>query len=377
MPLRGVPPAGRTSGWAGPSPVSSIVFLSHTARASDFRVGSHHLSRALAATGHEVAHISTPFSIVHAVLKPGQEARRKAAFSGPVTVDGVDDLIPTPCLPANIRWSRRQTDRALRSVGIARPDFVFIDQPLFPSRHFPSSTVIFRPTDIFPTKALNRAARRTAAEADGVAATSPKVLESVIAESDRPRAVLENGVEYGRFAAAAGTEKQYDFVYVGALDFRFDFSSLASAALAFPNSVFAIFGPLPSNLPTFPPNVEFRGAIPYASVPDAIARGRVGIMPFVENPSNAARSPMKLYEYVAAGVPVVAPSSIADRARGVAALVPFTPDDPLSFAQALGSSLTHPAPNESDKQSARDKDWSSVAAALLDFAVSVKRGSTR
>ncbi|MFC7788635.1 glycosyltransferase family protein [Microbacterium sp. MAHUQ-60] len=355
--------------------MSSVVFLSHTARSGDFRVGSHHLSRELAAQGHTVAHISTPFSLTHAALKPQQRTRRTAAFAGPVLTAGVTDFIPTPLFPANFRWTKTQTTRALKRVGIPRPDFVFIDQPLFPSTHFPSSTVVFRPTDIFRSSALTRAARGAALYADAVAATSPKVLASVLGDSSRPNIVLENGVEYARFANAQANDKQYDFVYVGALDFRFDFEALSFAARALPGSEFAIFGPMPGRLPPFPPNVQFKGPIGYECVPTAIARGRIGLMPFVDNESNAARSPMKLYEYIATGVPVIAPQSIVERSPGIRALIPFTAGDSSSFAQALAETLLNNAPiGDVDREVARSKDWSVVAAELLGFAKHVSGG---
>ncbi|MDR6867243.1 teichuronic acid biosynthesis glycosyltransferase TuaH [Microbacterium resistens] len=356
--------------------MSSIVFFSHTARAGDFRVGSHHLSSAFAAMGHRVAHISTPFSWAHAALKPGQGARRRAAFAGPITVDGVTDLIPTPIVPANVRWTQRQTDRALARVGIPHPDVVFVDQPLFPVTHFGPATVIFRPTDVFAAEAIQRAAVAAARDADGIAATSPGVLASVIGESTRPTLVLENGVEFSKFASAARTEseKEYDFVYVGALDFRFDFALLAQAARAMPSSVFAIFGPLPDAGLDLPSNVQFRGPVPYESVPSVMARGRAGLMPFVDNPSNAARSPMKLYEYVAAGVPAVVPEAVAARATGLRGLDAYVAGDPESFVAALKAALARRGVlDEADRESARVKDWRNVAEDLLAFALSCER----
>lgn len=380
MRQRGAMQAGRITEWDGVSFVSSIVFLSHTARSGNFRVGSHHLSSALAVQGHRVAHISTPFSLTHAVLKRGQQARRKAAFAGPVSVDGVTDYIPTPVLPANVRWTRAQTERALQRVDIPHPDFVFIDQPLFPAPHFEKSTVVFRPTDIFPTDALRRAARAAARDADGVVATSPRVLSSVMQDSTRPSLVLENGVEYDRFAAAETDAKEYDFVYVGALDFRFDFDALGNAARVLPSSQFAIFGPYPTNAQNLPSNVQLRGPVPYESTPNVMARGRVGLMPFVNNPSNAARSPMKLYEYLAVGVPVVAPTSIAARATGIEDLIAYAPGDTQSFIEALKEALGRDSPlGDADREVARGKDWSVVASDLLSFArdINSETGDTR
>lgn len=349
--------------------MAAIVFLSHTARASTFRVGSHHLSRELVLAGHEVAHVSTPYSLLHRLLRPGQSARGEAARAGVVETEGVRDLVPRPLLPANLRWSRSSTQKALREVGIPAPDYVFIDQPLFPARHFPASTVVFRPTDIFSSRSLHRAALALLDASQGVAATSPGVLESVAGTFGGATRVIENGVEFSRFSRVSGEVKEYDFVYVGALDPRFDFAELASAASALPHASFAIFGPVPEGIPSLPSNVQLRGAIDYASVPEAMARGRWGVMPFVANASNAARSPMKLYEYVAAGLPVIAPHETASRAPALAGLNPYDARTPGDFARTLSAVMDTKAElPAADIDIARSRDWSNVARELLEFA---------
>lgn len=355
--------------------MADIVFLSHTARTGTFRVGSHHLTAALAASGHRVAHISTPFSRVHSLMRPGQAARRAAAGAGATMVGGVIDLIPRPLLPANVRWTPRQMQAALDEVGITRPEFVFIDQPLFPARHFAEGTVVFRPTDIFRTPALQRAADAASIEADAVAATSPGVLSSLVTPRG-PHCVIENGVEFDRFSGTRGLEKEYDFVYVGAIDFRFDFHALACAARRLPAATFVIYGPRPLSVSRMPVNVELRGPIEYDEVPSALARGRVGVMPFTASASNTARSPMKLYEYLAAGLPVVAPDYLSHRVDA-RALHAFDASDPETFAEAAAAALAEPRVTASDTELARGKDWSRVAAALLSFASHAERESAR
>lgn len=59
---------------------------------------------------------------------------------------------------------------------------------------------------------------------------------------------------------------------------------------------------------------RFMGAIPYAQVPTELARADLGIAPFNTAPHPALRaagffwSPLKIYEYMAAGLPVVTPN---------------------------------------------------------------------
>lgn len=358
----------------------SILFLSHTPLSSEFRVGSHHLSQALGAMGHRVAHVATPFSAVHRIARKGQLARSEEASRGAYTVGHVEQYIPTPLLPANLVWTRSQTRRMLGRLNIGRPDFVFIDQPLFRPEHFDGSAVVFRPTDLFHPGQMTTRALDVAGQSLGIAATSPGVLSAYRDACPGEGVVIENGVDFSRFRAAAlehPVAKEYDFVYVGSLDNRFSFGLLADAARRLPTASFAIFGPVPALVPELPSNVQLRGPLPYTSVPSALARGRWGIMPFTDTPLNASRSPMKLYEYVAAGLPVVAPQATIARAAQLRSGYGYSPHTSSGFAEVLAGLFEagQHGVTDADVALAAQMDWSSVAQRLLSFAERV--GATR
>jgi teichuronic acid biosynthesis glycosyltransferase TuaH len=261
-----------------------------------------------------------------------------------------------------------------------KPDFVFIDQPLFKPAHFKSSVVVFRPTDIFAPGLMTRRALAAARTSDGIAATSPGVLQAYGDACDGPQTVIENGVEFATFRRAAidETTKHYDFVYVGAIDDRFSFPLLIEAAQSLPRRTFAVFGPIPVGLPVLPPNIEMRGSVRYEQVPRVLARGRWGIMPFADTPLNASRSPMKLYEYVAAGLPVIAPQVALARASGIGAASGYDPADPASFVAALGARIAAPnhGVSESDLATAAQMDWHRIAQRLLTFATHISGETT-
>ncbi len=54
------------------------------------------------------------------------------------------------------------------------------------------------------------------------------------------------------------------------------------------------------------PNVVWTGRIPYESLPDVVAAFDVGLIPYASNDYTRNVSPLKLFEYLAAGKPVVA-----------------------------------------------------------------------
>jgi glycosyltransferase involved in cell wall biosynthesis len=86
------------------------------------------------------------------------------------------------------------------------------------------------------------------------------------------------------------------------------------------------------------------GSVPADTVPDVLAGAAVGWIPFQRTPNNARAVPLKLLEYMAAGLPVVASDlgflGQIVRREGCGLLVP--PDEPEAHAQALAHLLTHP-----------------------------------
>src|SRR5690606_11583623 len=93
-------------------------------------------------------------------------------------------------------------------------------------------------------------------------------------------------------------------------------------------------------------DVELVGAVAPEQVPAALEGARVAVAPY---PATAGSdhyfSPLKVYEYAAAALPVVAsrigqiPSVVEDGVTGV--LVP--PSDPQALATAIGALVADPA----------------------------------
>lgn len=92
--------------------------------------------------------------------------------------------------------------------------------------------------------------------------------------------------------------------------------------------------------------VDFRGAVAPADVPAAMAGARVAVAPYPRLTGSAQYfSPLKVYEYAAAGLPVVAsavgqlPEVVLPDTTGL--LVP--PSEPQVLATAVDELLAHPA----------------------------------
>ena len=101
-----------------------------------------------------------------------------------------------------------------------------------------------------------------------------------------------------------------DFVicYIGALWGEwFDWSLLRKVAVSYPNATVAVIGDYRGLCPAPPPNLHFLGLKPQSQLPAYLAHCDVAIIPWVIGKITEAVSPLKLYEYLAMGKPVVAP----------------------------------------------------------------------
>lgn len=351
-----------------------VVLLSHTARTDVFRVGSHHLARELARAGHDVTHVSTPVTPGHLVRVRERDVRRRLALAVMPARDepGVTHRVAVAATPLGGRTAGlgRRTCGPLLAAAVRRggaPDVALVDQPLFGDvlDRLGPRTVVYRPTDVHPDGPLHDAERDLVRRADGVVATSEVVRSSLgPAVHDVPSIVLENGVELARFAAP-GAPAGDGAVYVGALDDRFDWDALTTMARALPGMRFRLAGPVGAAVPAVPSNVELLGGVPYEDVPALLRTSAIGLLPLRDVPLNHSRSPMKYYEYLAAGLWVLArrtPTLAARDAPGVALY-----DDPAEAGTLLGRLAARPGRNTAGPDAAQPYDWAARADRLVAF----------
>lgn len=150
--------------------------------------------------------------------------------------------------------------------------------------------------------------------ADVVVASAPDLVTHAAAR--RPEVVLvPNGVNAAVFGIPPGpppadlpTGAGPVFGYHGSLygDW-FDWDGVTELARAYPTARVVLIGDIPAALPWLPHNVHLLGLKPQGILHDYLARFDVGLLPFVVSPTTHAVSPLKVFEYLAAGVPVAAP----------------------------------------------------------------------
>jgi glycosyltransferase involved in cell wall biosynthesis len=131
--------------------------------------------------------------------------------------------------------------------------------------------------------------------------------------------LVSNGVEYNFFSGTDGLPKPYDIPtdkpiigYVGAVYPWFDFDLVESMCRDLTGMNVVIIGRAHPDITGWIkrlrayPNFIFLGFREYATIPSYVRLFSIGIIPFRKNELTEGVNPVKLYEYCAAGIPVIA-----------------------------------------------------------------------
>jgi glycosyltransferase involved in cell wall biosynthesis len=185
--------------------------------------------------------------------------------------------------------------------------------------------------------------RRLLAAVDVVFASSQGLFRKCQALNPNTH-LVRNAVDAALFAtrAASAPDPRGSHTpvlgYVGTIDRWLDIDLLVAVAQAYPACRVVLVGPVraePGALAGLP-NVEIAGPRPYADIPTIIGGFDVCMIPFRLSPLTADVNPIKLYEYLLAGKPVV---STALPEVGAYREVCHIADTPQAFVAAIGTAF--------------------------------------
>lgn len=162
--------------------------------------------------------------------------------------------------------------------------------------------------------AFREAYQRISRSGHAVVAVSSQILERI--EPTGPHEVVPNGVEPDEWLQAAPATPAWlariprpRAVYVGTIDGRLDVDGISDFARARPDVHTVLLGPLPDAGYVSPlqplPNVHIHPSVGRAELIAAVRNSDLALVAHRRTPLTEAMSPLKLYEYVAAGLPVL------------------------------------------------------------------------
>lgn len=219
---------------------------------------------------------------------------------------------------------------------------------------------------------------RLAREADVVVAVSEGLRRRLEAAGARNVTVLGNGVDYELFERSAAGPVPGDIAglprpvigYVGAVARWFDFDLVDRTAAAHPEASVAVIGPVfrgledrTEALRRARPNVGFLGERPYERLGAYCAAMDVCIVPLVADGLRRLADPNKIYEYAAAGRPIVT-LAYSEEIAALSGLL-HVASTREEFVAKVGAALREGGDPEALKAFARSRSWRSRADEMM------------
>ncbi len=263
--------------------------------------------------------------------------RLRRGLAPPRATDGLHVLSPL-VLPFHRYASVRALNRRLlgplvrsatRRLGMQRPIlWAYVPQAETLIDVLDPELVVYHCVDDIAAQAgIDRASfraaeERFAARADLVLTSSPPLRDRMLGLSENvlyapnvaDTELFAKALDQGPEDAALAALPRPRIVFTGAIvTTKLDVALIVALARERPRWSFALVGPIGPGDPNTDvsalrdePNVHLLGPRAYAQLPDVLRAADAGLIPYALNQLTSSIFPMKVYEYLAAGLPVVA-----------------------------------------------------------------------
>jgi len=366
---------------------------------TDLWTNQHHLMSRLARDNRilfvESLGLRRPQLAGRDLARIGRRLRR--GLQPPRAVDGLHVLSPL-VLPLhgsriaralNRRLLPALVRRAARRLGLRRPIlWAYVPQAEVLIDALDPSLIVYHCVDDIAAQgridsaSFRAAEQRFVARADLVLASAPALAERLRTISDHvidapnvaDTELFSQALEPGPLDPGMAALQAPRIVFTGAIvAAKLDLPMLAELARLRPSWSFALVGPIGPGEPRADisqiedePNIHLLGPRRYGELPDVLRAADAGLIPYARNTLTESIFPMKVYEYLAAGLPVVATplpslSGLSDIATAPGA---------AGIAELLGEALAADSPERRAERSraAASHSWErrldEIAAAM-------------
>jgi glycosyltransferase involved in cell wall biosynthesis len=244
---------------------------------------------------------------------------------------------------------------------------------LFRKKDFPEVKIIFDLVDDNAAYShLGKWARQSILSSENYAIresqfvlTTSKKLYEIAKPLNKKVFLVPNGVDYDFFNENTTTLRNMEGIkrpivgYAGAIFDWFDCELLFHVAKELKDISFVLIGPIRTKIETLSglKNVHFLGEIKYAEIPKYLRNFDLGIIPFKINNLTIATNPIKLFEYFASGLQVIA-TQLPELRNCEWESVVHLANDANSFSKKIKEALLQKrTKSEKCKQLAKENSW--------------------
>ena len=271
----------------------------------------------------------------------------------------------------NRKLLRFQVKRAMRKLGFKRPiNFVFNPAAAVIAGALGEEQLIYYCVDEYTafsgvsSTSLGQLEEQLLRQADLVIVSADLLYQSK-AKINPGAVIVRHGVDFDHFRKALDPETEVPaeianlprpiIGFFGLIADWVDLDLMAHVAKQFPQSSLVLLGKSTTDTSVLEgiPNVHLLGRKTYASLPSYCKGLDVALMPFRINELTLNANPLKVREYLAAGLPVVSTAIPEVEVLGLCRIG----HDEESFVNEIKEALRDPGPSSARSEAIRSESW--------------------
>ena len=375
------------------------IFVSTNYWESIYKVGTHALAKEFVKDGWDIAFISDPISPLHLFSKNRNDIAKRFSLykTGGMYYlhDQLWTYVPLTFLPIQNKplfrskfvfknWQHftfPNLTSKLSKAGFFDVDLIYFDniKQSFLLDTIKYKRAVLRIPDNYSgysdySKNSSYFERELIEAVDIVACTAKSLMARIRNFNAKQSYYLPNGVHFGHFHGSPNeSPSELDsiphprVIYIGEMELRFDFQLINYAATKLPQISFVLIGnknDAVSKLKKLS-NIHLLGSKSFNELPKYLKSSDIGIIPYdVKNYPELVEyvSPLKLYQYFACGLPVVAAKWTEIEMMSSPALIYETKEE---FIDLIEMVLTADINRSSLVEFARSNDWNQRYETLI------------